>query len=129
MWVYKGDCSRPIGDDESFRDDVGTGYPGNWDKTTVPGMQEVVMTPEPVDPTRRTIGNSIKMIKSIPTRVWVTEAVPEVQHNPNDAILLAIRTIENEITQRRLREAVLGGDNGWLAAADAEIATLRSQLV
>lgn len=39
-----------------------------------------------------------------------------------------IATIESTITQRRLREAVLGIDGGWLAAKVAEIAALRSQV-
>jgi len=39
-----------------------------------------------------------------------------------------IAAIEATITPRRMREAVLGTDNGWLAAVDAQIASLRSQL-
>ncbi len=39
-----------------------------------------------------------------------------------------IAMIEATITQRRLREALLGVDGGWLAAADAQIAELRKQL-
>ena len=36
-----------------------------------------------------------------------------------------INTIEAEITPRRIREAILGTDNGWLAAKEAEIAAKR----
>jgi hypothetical protein len=37
----------------------------------------------------------------------------------------AISKIESQITPRRLREAVLGTDGGWLANAEAQIAALR----
>lgn len=37
----------------------------------------------------------------------------------------AIVKLEAEITPRRIREAILG-DNGWLAAKEAEIAELRN---
>lgn len=35
---------------------------------------------------------------------------------------------EREVTPRRIREAILGVDGGWLATKDAEIATERSKL-
>ena len=40
----------------------------------------------------------------------------------------AITKLESTITPRRLREAVLGTDAGWLANINSQIATLRSQL-
>jgi hypothetical protein len=43
-------------------------------------------------------------------------------------ILEQIATLESTVTQRRLREAALGTDNGWLADIDAQIAALRAQL-
>jgi hypothetical protein len=46
----------------------------------------------------------------------------------NTSILAAIGKIENAITQRRLREAFLGNDGGWLAAKNQEIAALRLTL-
>lgn len=46
----------------------------------------------------------------------------------NDRIKLQIINIEQQQTDRRIREAALGIDNGWLAALDAEIAQLRAQL-
>jgi len=39
-----------------------------------------------------------------------------------------ITMLESSITDRRQREAILGIDNGWLAAKNAEIAALRAQL-
>lgn len=39
-----------------------------------------------------------------------------------------IAALESTITPRRLREAVLGTDAGWMATLDAQIAALRAQL-
>lgn len=39
-----------------------------------------------------------------------------------------IAELEATVTQRRLREAALGTDNGWLKAIDAQIAALRATL-
>ena len=50
--------------------------------------------------------------------------VPE----PNMVILDKISELEAQVTDRRIREAVLGLDGGWLKAQDAKIAALRSQL-
>ena len=36
--------------------------------------------------------------------------------------------IENQQTPRRIREAALGIDEGWLAALEVQIVTLREQL-
>lgn len=44
------------------------------------------------------------------------------------SILAQIAAIEDTITQRRLREAILGTDGGWLAAQEDEIIALRTQL-
>lgn len=46
----------------------------------------------------------------------------------SDAIKLQIATLEASITSRRLREAVLGVDGGWLAKVDGEIEILRAKL-
>ena len=47
---------------------------------------------------------------------------------PSPTLLEQIVLLELEITPRRLREAVLGTDNGWLASKEAEIAAVRAQL-
>lgn len=47
---------------------------------------------------------------------------------PTPTLLDQIILLEAEITPRRLREAVLGTDNGWLADKEAEIAAVRAQL-
>jgi hypothetical protein len=127
-WVYNGDCTKLIGDGEPFRADDGTSYPGNWDKATVSKMQQVALTPQPDRPGFRVTGNRVEMIGGVPTRVWIEEAVPVEPLNPNAAALQSIIVLENKITSRRLREAVLGIDGGWLASVEAEIAALRSGL-
>ena len=47
----------------------------------------------------------------------------------NAPVLLQIDTLEKSITTRRIRESILGTDNGWLKNIEAEIETLRAQLV
>jgi len=47
---------------------------------------------------------------------------------PNEAIKGQISALEATVTPRRLREAVLGVDGGWLAAINAQIDALRAQL-
>lgn len=48
--------------------------------------------------------------------------------NPNDLILAKIAELEASVTTRRMREALLGTDNGWMKALDEQIATLRNGL-
>jgi hypothetical protein len=103
MWVLDGDCANPIQDDEPFFGLDGVQYPPQWDKSTVPGMQEVVLTPEPVTPGHRTIGNAIEMIDGIPTRVWATEPVP----NPPTQEELAAMEAAHRARQIMLLEAEL----------------------
>lgn len=43
-------------------------------------------------------------------------------------LLSQISVLENQVTQRRLREAVLGIDNGWLQNINKQISDLRVQL-
>lgn len=55
---------------------------------------------------------------------WVTDTVAA-----QDAELLSqIADLEKQVTQRRIREAILGLDNGWLSGIEQQIETLRSQL-
>ena len=39
-----------------------------------------------------------------------------------------INILEGKMTARRIREAILGTDNGWLAAREKEIEELRQKL-
>jgi hypothetical protein len=45
-----------------------------------------------------------------------------------DQALAGIIALETTITPRRLREAIIGSDNGWLAGVNQQIAALRTQL-
>lgn len=58
----------------------------------------------------------------------IFSAVVPLPLTGNALILSQIAATEATITPRRVREAVLGTDGGWLHAADAEIAALRKGL-
>lgn len=47
----------------------------------------------------------------------------------NDAILAQIVELEATVTPRRLREAAVGIDGGWLKDVDDQIADLRKKMV
>lgn len=55
-------------------------------------------------------------------------ALTAYSQSPNEVLINSICKLEETITQRRLREALLGKDNGWLANVEAEIDALRKQL-
>jgi len=46
----------------------------------------------------------------------------------HSSVKVEIASIEETITKRRLREATLGIDNGWLEQTNAQIAALRERL-
>ena len=46
----------------------------------------------------------------------------------DDNVLTQIDVIEDSITDRRLREAILGTDSGWLTTTNQQIAALRATL-
>jgi hypothetical protein len=66
-------------------------------------------------------GNIITTVTEIPE-------LPPYIPTQQELILQQISTLEQQVTARRSREAVLGIDNGWLADINAQIATLRGQL-
>jgi hypothetical protein len=109
MWVLGGDCGKIIRDGEPFFGLDGTHYSPQWDKESVPGMQRVVLTPEPTDPGFVVTGNTIEMIDGTPTRVWQQEALPVP--TPAD---LAEQAAQAEANRSRN-----------IAALEAELATLR----
>ena len=47
---------------------------------------------------------------------------------PNQIILSQIAELEATVTARRIREAVIGSDNGWLKALNDQCAALRKKL-
>lgn len=69
--------------------------------------------------------------------IWHDATVPPAQAEldaamvkvaANQTILDQITALEGTITPRRMREAVLGTDGGWLADVNNQIAALRAQL-
>lgn len=59
----------------------------------------------------------------------LAQALPADPIHPNVAILEQIATLEAEQSKpRRVREAILSIDNGWMLETNAQIATLRSSL-
>ena len=46
----------------------------------------------------------------------------------DDMLLIQINILEESATQRRIREAAIGSDGGWLSALNVAIAALRAQL-
>ena len=52
----------------------------------------------------------------------------EAPQRAQDIIKAEIQHLESKITPRRLREAILGTDNGWLANQDSLISTERNKL-
>lgn len=46
----------------------------------------------------------------------------------NSSIKKQIHALEDQQTDRRIRDAIAGADNGWLASLNTQISTLRSQL-
>jgi hypothetical protein len=59
----------------------------------------------------------------------IEDPVSEPYVPTNKELLLnKIQDLEKTITDRRLREAILGVDNGWLQNVNSEITNLRTQL-
>ena len=63
-------------------------------------------------------------------QVWGIMELPaeEIKANQKAAILSQIKSLEIQQTPRRIREATLGTDNGWLANLDAQIQQLRATI-
>jgi hypothetical protein len=58
---------------------------------------------------------------------WKQINPPTVAAIPNWDLISEILKLEQTITPRRLREAILGVDNGWLQKTEKQIAALRSK--
>ena len=56
------------------------------------------------------------------------QAILNPVKSPKEIAIQKIASLEATITDRRIREAVLGIDNGWLKSVNDEITTLRAQL-
>lgn len=73
------------------------------------------------------LGEDISNYQYIIDQVLASQTpIPEIDHNT--IIKEQIAALESTMTERRIREAVLGIDNGWLANLNAQISVLRSQL-
>lgn len=59
-------------------------------------------------------------------QVFVVEPISVEKYKAE--VKVAIAELEGQITQRRLREAVLGQDGGWLATQETKISDLRIKL-
>lgn len=57
---------------------------------------------------------------------WLEEGNTPSKASRNDAIKITIEVLEATVTARRLREAVLGTDGGWMEALNTKIAGLRA---
>lgn len=63
--------------------------------------------------------------------VWLDESNtpdPAQQPSTNETLITKIQLIETKVTERRIREAILGIDDGWLEAINEQITALRAQL-
>lgn len=62
----------------------------------------------------------------VPATAAQVQAMQNPAPTPEQVKSAAIDALEASITPRRMREAVLGIDGGWLANVEKQIATLRS---
>ena len=72
-------------------------------------------------------GHQDHMIQYAIENNW--EEMPEPVPVIPDPIVLQIFELERSITIRRLSEAILGMDNGWLKKVHAQISALRAKQV
>lgn len=73
--------------------------------------------------------NGEVIFSSIPTPEQLASSFAGYTSSANDESLKSqIRVLENQQTPRRIREAIAGTDNGWLAGVNTQIAALRAQL-
>lgn len=62
--------------------------------------------------------------------IAISKAEADALRSPSQeqSILTQILALEATVTQRRMRDALLGTDGGWLANIEQQIAALRAQL-
>lgn len=122
---------RPIYDNEVYTAPDGTKYPHNFPKseipwlsvvTEVPALSVVTETPRPED---KNIVVTGFRINADHVQVWDTRLKTDQELFAEKKS--SIRELENEQTPRRIREAILGLDAGWLANLETEIALLRKE--
>lgn len=59
---------------------------------------------------------------------WLNDGNLPISILEADLTLLRIKWLEDSVTPRRIREAIIGEDNGWLADIESQITVLRAQL-
>lgn len=71
-----------------------------------------------------------QLIKGVWTQVWkIVDLDPgAAQANRIASVKAQIAALEAMQTPRRVRDAVIGADGGWLAGLEKQIAALRAQL-
>lgn len=86
-------------------------------------LSQVVQEAQPVVTNKGWYEQTWSVIDLDPTVVAIKQ-----KEKARQAILSEIQQLESFVTQRRLREAVLGLDNGWLSNQNTQIDNLRIQL-
>ena len=64
-------------------------------------------------------GSNVELVEGIPQKVYTYRDQTPME---------IIHALESQVTPRRIRDAILGTDNGWLANQEALIAVERSKL-
>ena len=88
------------------------------------GQKEMVSKDTPV----KTVDGVYYLLKPSDNAELAQYNAEQAQTNARLSVLRKIRKLENQVTIRRLREAILGIDNGWLANQESLIAAERSKL-
>ena len=135
-YIYNSDITKIINDTDAFSDFSGTQFPSSWDKSTIPGMQVIAETNAPDSSLNAISGSAVEMVNDIPTIVWnyvpyTSEQLSQMAKDTTNAGIKAqIATLEDSVTPRRNREALLtDAGKAWLSSVDSQIATLRLRLV
>ncbi len=63
-----------------------------------------------------------------PEEISAAQAAANSPEVIRERIMAQIYALEAQITPRRMREAILGTDGGWLAGIEANIEAIRAQL-
>ena len=88
-------------------------------------IQEAVMGPDDTNDGFEDVVTADGVTTIMGSRPMTTE---EIADRDRGLVLQEIERLEEEVTPRRMREAVLGTDDGWLASQDALIAAERAKL-
>ena len=74
------------------------------------------------------VPTGFKVVKGVQIWEYRAKNADELANDVRGSVVAEIVRLEDAITPRRQREAILGTDNGWLAAQDALIAIERAKL-